>query len=403
MPNISILQINYADFGGGAEQLSVDLTQKTPNSNLLVGHKFTTLPFVIELPKSKRIRFLNLADKIARKLKLVKTDIKRQLFYGEEFNYTMNNLQDLQKYRNAKIIHLHNIHGGYFDLKALPEIAKDKKIVWTLHDMWAITGGESHVFENENYKKGKGKTPYINMPPINNPSIDRRNHYIQKKRKILSEIKDQIHLVCPSEWLVTKVRNSFVAADLPHISVIHNGVDTSIFVNEDSRQWKKPRVLVFNFPDNNAIKGIDLFWNIYPEITNNIDLIIVGEKPEGVKYFLQLDKINDRKGLNHLYNSVDCLVFPSLAENFPLTTLEAMASGLCVVCSDVCGIPEQVKPEFGKLFHSGNASHLLDKLKEVIADLENARRLGELASAHVKENFDLKIMVENYQKLYESI
>jgi len=404
MKEINVLQINTVDFGGGAEQVAVDLNNLLPNSVLLVNYRFSNLPSVIEFPKSFFDKLLNILSVIGRKTKLIKQDVKRDFFMGENFNFTYSKLKKIKEYQAAQIIHLHNIHGGYFDLNDLRKIAKEKIIVWTLHDMWAITGGESYIMDDENFKIGIGVTPYVDLPPLNNPYIDRRNHFIQKKHEILNSINDRIHFVCPSFWLENSLKESYVAKNMKHVSVIHNGVNTQYFFNKKERGWSKPRVLIFNFLKNSQLKGTYLFWSIYPEIKDLCDLAVVGDKPgDDVTCFSHYNKISGRKDLNDLYNSVDILVFPSMADNFPLTTLEAMIAGVFLISSDTGGIIEQIQTEYGALFVRGNSEDLLEKIQEALLNFSETRKKGEKASTEIDKNFNLNGAVKKYQELYEKI
>ena len=44
--------------------------------------------------------------------------------------------------KEADIINLHWINGGFLSLKSLEKLSElNKPVVWTLHDMWAFTGG----------------------------------------------------------------------------------------------------------------------------------------------------------------------------------------------------------------------------------------------------------------------
>ena len=70
-------------------------------------------------------------------------------------------------------------------LSALQKIDKEKKVIWTLHDMWAITGGEAHIFDDKGYLSGNAKTPFIKNYPLNNPALDNRKHYLLKKNEFI--------------------------------------------------------------------------------------------------------------------------------------------------------------------------------------------------------------------------
>ena len=198
---ISVLHINYSDSFGGAEQFSYDFVHSSIlKCNLIVYKKTTTSNRVTELPKNILDHGILFLDKVLYKIG-VRKQLKKIFFTGEVYNFTYRKLKNIKEYQQADIIHLHNIHGGYFDLMALEKIALDKPIVWTMHDMWGITGGEAHTFECDNYKRGVAKTPYLNVYPLNNPLIDLRQYYLRKKKKLYNIISKRIVFVPASYWL----------------------------------------------------------------------------------------------------------------------------------------------------------------------------------------------------------
>ncbi len=75
--------------------------------------------------------------------------------------------------------------------------------------------------------------------------------------------------------------------------------------------------------------------------------------------------------------AVDILVRPSLTEGLPLAVLEAMASGVCVLASDIPGNAELVDPGVsGLLFRPGDADDLATQLTALLADGGLRRRLA---------------------------
>ncbi len=76
------------------------------------------------------------------------------------------------------VISLHNIHGGYFDATLLPRLSAIAPIVWTLHDMWAITGNAAHTFGDTSWKSGMaGKGEHKRAPAMGLPT----GNYLYKK------------------------------------------------------------------------------------------------------------------------------------------------------------------------------------------------------------------------------
>ena len=111
-----------------------------------------------------------------------------------------------------------------------------------------------------------------------------------------------------------------------------------------------------------------------------------------------LGSVNDVPAVlrkNHVF------VLPSLNEGISNTVLEAMASGLPVIASDVGGNPELVVDgETGKLFASGDVSALCDHLASYLHDPALRRRHGRQARQRAIEHFSMESMLENYSRLY---
>ena len=401
MSRLKVLHINTLDTRGGASQVALDLlAHLDADCHIVTLIKQSDNPKVIKLKKNILDNFLGLMDKIVWQFGQRKS-FRAFLTFDNEFNFTYNKIKKLKEYKEADIIHLHNIHGGYFDYSALVKIASEKKVVWTLHDMWAMTGGEAYTFENENFKMGIAYTPYIEHYPLLNPIIDRRKYFMEKKKKIYESISDSIVMVPVSLWLERSLRDSYVFNYDLRIKTIYNGFDTSIFINKNNRNWNTPRILFFNL--NNPFKGAELFISILNKINFPFELSIVGDKVDTTVTTTYENYIGERSALSELYNKVDILIFPSRAENFPLTLLEAMGCGVCVVASDTGGIPEIIDDTTGFVFKSNNADDLLKKTNDALGNLETARMKGYLAEDLVKNKFPLTKTCDEYVNLYKEI
>lgn len=432
---MKILHINTYDKGGGAEQFALDFVQydfekigRNIDTKLLVKRKKTTSHKVEVLPRPLVSHLLEKVDKGFYKL-------TNHTFFSDwsvlkKIHFTFENLQKSQFYQEADIIHLHNIHYDFFDFNDLLKIAKQKPIIWTLHDMWAITGGEAYTFDNENFKKGIGKTPYKAFHPLLNPIIDRRQNYLEQKKQVFSSInelegteKHNFVFVPVSNWLKECLENAYVFPNKEKevskniaIQTIQNGIDTTIFKNLNQRNWHTKRILFFN--SDNPYKGAILFENIIPQLNaqkeTHFELVVVGKElsksvldafstPSKIK-LTHLKPIYDREKMNELYNSVDILVFPSRAENFSLLVLEAMAAGIFIIASTAGGIKEQLAHNRGILFENGNQNDLLTTFNLVMnMPLEEIRQKGKRASLFVRENWNVEKMREKYIQLYQEI
>ena len=67
--------------------------------------------------------------------------------------------------QEADILHLHWINQGFLSLKGIRQLAAlGKPIVWTLHDMWAFTGGCHYSRGCDHFLHACGKCPYLGKP-----------------------------------------------------------------------------------------------------------------------------------------------------------------------------------------------------------------------------------------------
>lgn len=207
---MNVLHINSYAHAGGAEQVARDLL-KNPlvHSNLAVKSSTLEDKRIIELPILLTDKFFHVLDKLCWRIGFRNT-FKVLFCIGESFNRTYSKIKRLKVYQQADIIHIHNIHNNYFDLNALINIAREKQMVWTLHDMWAVTGGEFYTYHNLNYQKGIGKTDINYLYPLQDPLIDRRQHLLQRKKEIYLKIAAKATFVPVSNWLEKIFRSSYV-------------------------------------------------------------------------------------------------------------------------------------------------------------------------------------------------
>ncbi len=412
MDNIKVCHINTYDIGGGAEKFSFDFLINCPTENyLLVKEKKSTNNSVDTINKNDIFSILLILDKIfwkigIRKLSLFKwfRNFKHKNSYHDKLNCTYNNLKKHPFYKNADIIQIHNIHGNFFDIESLIKIAKEKHIIWSMHDMWAFTGGEAYVLENENYKIGEGKTPYNGFYPLNSPEKDKRDYYIKLKKDIYSKIANKITFVPGSEWLHNCLLSAYVAPNNINSLVIKEAIDTKIFYNKKNRNWEVPRYLLVN--SNNFYKGAEIFINLFSENKFEAEFYVIGNDLEidfGKNEINKLSYITTDEELCSVLNNVDFLIFPSKQDNSPLLVTNAMSCGVCVIAMKNSGLINLLEDESGILFENNSKTDLINKIEITSKNLNKFREMGISASIRVKEQYDTKKMYENYINLYKKI
>jgi glycosyltransferase involved in cell wall biosynthesis len=111
-----------------------------------------------------------------------------------------------------------------------------------------------------------------------------------------------------------------------------------------------------------------------------------------------------RDDVRPIYAALDIFVLPSESEAFPMVVLEAMASGLPVVATDVGDTKQIVEDGLsGRVVPARDADALARALSEFINDRERALRIGAAARQRVEACFSSAQMAGAYLGLYESV
>ena len=110
----------------------------------------------------------------------------------------------------------------------------------------------------------------------------------------------------------------------------------------------------------------------------------------------------ERNDVPEILRGIDCFVLPSLAEGVSNTILEAMASGLPVIATDVGGNSELIEAgRSGVLLPAGDIETMAHSIVSYANDSEKARRAGQARRATVVRKFGMAAMVQQYQGLYD--
>ena len=163
------------------------------------------------------------------------------------------------------------------------------------------------------------------------------------------------------------------------------------------------------------LKRVDDVVRIFARVRQSVDarLVLVGDGPE---YGRTRDLV-EKLGLADMVRWVgvvddvapilkaaDVLLLPSETESFGLVALEAMASGVPVVASDVGGLPEVVEHGVsGFLAPVGDIDAMAGDCLAILADRTGARKFGLAARARASALFDYRSIVPQYEKIYERV
>lgn len=107
--------------------------------------------------------------------------------------------------------------------------------------------------------------------------------------------------------------------------------------------------------------------------------------------------------LPELLNSSSIYILPSLYEGHPKTLLEAMASGIAVIGTDVAGIRELIKHGENGILSGTSPSQIRKSIKTLLYDEDLRRSIGEKAREFVSRNFSLRKIYEKELDVYRYV
>lgn len=321
------------------------------------------------------------------------------------YRYRKETLRMLEWIDSKKpdIIHLHNIHGDWVNLKCLFEYLKNKKIpvVWTLHDCWAFTGRCSH-FELCGCNKWMHQ-----CYDCCNKKVYPVTYFFDFSRKMYNDKKNMftslsnLTLITPSNWLKEYVEESFLGKY--SIDVIHNGIDTSKYIKSDKKVIDSDKKIILGVASSwSSTKGLDDFIELDKMIDHKIyQIVLVGLNKAQCKMVPKticgIQRTNNEQGLIDIYSSAFVFVNMTYQDNFPTTNLEALACGLPVITYNTGGSPECITEKTGIVVQKGDLNGIVNAIKKVEQIDRNSCRDSAV------KFFDKKINFDKYLKLYETI
>ena len=281
--------------------------------------------------------------------------------------------------KKPDLIHLHNIHGDWINIKYLFEYIKENRIpvIWTLHDCWAFTGRCSHFELNgcEKWKTGCFSCKYKNVYPCTY-FADHSKKMWRDKYDLFRGI-DNLILVTPSHWLSGYVKHSFLSEY--DTKVIHNGINTDVFKLKAQEKKSNVKYILGAANSWSKTKGLDDFISLDKIIDHNkYKIVLVGLNETQMKTVPdsidKLPRTNSPAELAELYNIADYYVNFTYQDNFPTTNLEALCCGCPVITYDTGGSPESVSAIDGYVIEKGCFKKAYEIIESTNVRSENERR-----------------------------
>ena len=269
----------------------------------------------------------------------------------------------------AKIFHkkiIVHLHGGYFRkfYEGSSKLMKNL-IEWTLKEVKrTIVLGENlrYIFQ------GLVPDERIVVVPngLNEEPFKKQNSISQTK------FKNHIHILFLSNLIKSKGYFDVIKA-IPQVIKNHNNVKF-IFAGEFRGNYKE-KIEVFKYIKQNKLDSVVKFMGV-----------VTGKKK--IKLLL----------------SSDVFVFPSYNEGHPFVILEAMATGLPVITTDVGAIRETViDKENGFIIEKNNPKQIAEKIITLIKNPELRKKMGEKSRQRFLKYYTKDRFIKNLDKIFQEV
>lgn len=397
---MKIVHIN-AVYGHGSTGTIVQDIENISESNGILTYIVSPDKNVLKAKRGYRIG--NFVD---HKFHALMTRITGKQGYFSYFP-TLKFLKYLDKTK-PDIVHLHNLHSNYINLKLLFNYLSKKDIatVITLHDCWFYTGGCFHytAIGCNKWEKECGNCPKRKLD-LQSLFFDPSKKIHRDREKLLLKIP-HLYITGVSNWITEEATKGFLKNTSSF--TIRNGIDLSVFKPTPSKLREH-----LNLKDKKIMLGPASKW-LLPINKETLDffiknmrkdeiLLLYGSSQydispsENVKFY---GYTKNRSELASLYSIADVFVNPTREDSLSLINIEAQACGVPVVTYDATAPKETVDGINGCAVSVGNYKELLAKSKKFL--FHNKYQDLELKK-FVKDNFEINNNYLKYLELYKLI
>ena len=320
-------------------------------------------------------------------------------------------------YAEADVVHLHWVNQGLLSLRGLERVLQGgKPVVWTLHDMWPLTGICHHAGDCDGWLHGCGHCPLLRL---RRGAGDASARCFQRKRRVYDA--GRIHFVACSDWLADLARR----APLLQGHVVHsipNAIDTDFYSPADRtaarRKLGLPEqgdlLLFVAYKATDKNKGVDYLRQAVRQLAatdetlqRTLQVVIVGREATTLRYSFAVkahtrEYVSDEATMRDFYRAATLLCMPTLQDNLPNTIVEAMSCGTPTVGFRVGGLPQLIEHgENGYLATYKDASDFAHGLAHCLEPVVR-QHMAEFGRERAVTMFSEPAVAATYMKVYET-
>lgn len=428
-----VVLINKSDTTGGAavvsRRLMEALRQEGVDARMLVTEKLSDSPYVeLAAPKSLIKRKF-----ISERLKIFMANgFNRKTLFKIDTGAEGLPLWKHPVVKEADAVLLNWVNQGMVSLRGVRKILKlGKPVIWTMHDMWCMTGICHHAGECIHYFRECGYCPFLEGK-ASHKDLSYKIHRKKSKLYGWGKKKSNIAFVAVSNWLKEKSLESSLLKDM-RVEVIPNafkpmaGKDqtdlTALQLRND--EGRKIKILFGAARLDDPIKGLDtlkeaskILLEKYTELASSLEIAMFGgiKDKKTLKGFalplVELGIVKGEENVAKIYREADIVVSASSYETLPGTLVEAQAYG-CVPVSFLRGgqadiIDHLVSGYLAKYDEdlAARAENLAEGIVWAASIVRNSLRkaaIKENMAQMVEQRFSYQSVARKYLQLIESM
>lgn len=405
-PGKKIVIVNHSDSRGGASVVSVRLLDALQGlgagASMLVTHKGGTRQDIVLAGDVRRTFLLEHGEIFLR------NGFSRADLFKASTGRTGLPLASHPLLRGADAVMLNWVNQGMLSLKEIRRMADaGKRIIWTMHDMWNMTGICHHAQSCRGYIMECGRCPLVHLPAHR---ADLSHSVWVRKRKLYSGAG--ITFVAVSNWLAERTRESSLLKD-QDVRVIPNAFP----VEEFSIRPDIPRTAL-GLPEDkkliimgaarldDPIKGlpmaVDALNKVHDSGRDDCAAVFFGGLRDAKALsslrmpHVWLGPQDDFRRIRSIYAHGEVVLSSSRFETLPGTLIEGQAAGCYPVAFDAGGQRDIMdSPKTGWLAPAYDTVSLAEGMMNGLSGLHSR----ELLHAHVESRFSAASVARRYLEI----
>lgn len=408
---MKVLLLSSSDMGGGAARSTYRLHQGLQSINV-------DSQMLVQSKIGDDFRVTRLKKRLGKLRPII--DALPLQFYRQRdptvfsTQWLPNSLKTNITQFGPEVINLHWICDGFLSIDNIGKLKQP--LVWTLHDMWAFTGGCHYSYDCDRYLYSCGACPQLHSKN----EWDLSRWILQRKSK--SWQWRNLSIVTPSNWLAQCAKASSLLTNLP-IRVIPNGLDLEVYKPIEKLLARR----LLNLPQNIKLilfgaisatsdkrKGFHLLQPALQRLGQTqwqyqLEIVIMGASQPASPLEMgfkthYLGKLSDDVALNLAYSAADVFVAPSTQDNLPNTVLEAIACGLPVVAFNIGGMSDMIEHlSNGYLAKPFDTEDLAQGINWVLTHNDLLEKLSHRAREKAEQEFSQQLQAKRYLSLFEEL